>query len=115
MSNTGQKVHCGRWKIVAVAAITILGISGRENIFAQADKEREAEQTLHDLMVDISGEPIGPNVPMPQVYKLPPKIEKQTVGGTEEYKLFYFCRYQKSDDLQKIIQHPSLQKEVNWR
>jgi type II secretory pathway component GspD/PulD (secretin) len=103
MSNTGQKVHCGRWKIVAVAAITILGISGWENVFAQADKEREAEQTLHDLMVDISGEPIGPNVPMPQVYKVPPKIVKQTVGGTEEFKLFYFCRYQKSDDLQKII------------
>lgn len=100
MGNRRQKVHSGRWQIVAAAATVLLVIGGWGNIFAQTDKEREAEQTLSDLKI---GEPNEPNVPVPEMYKAPPKIVKQTVGGTEEFKLFYFCRYQTSDDLQKII------------
>jgi len=78
----------------------MLLIGGRGNIFAQTDTEHEAERTLRDLKIDITPDP---NTAMPEIYKAPPKIIKQTVGGTDEWKLFYFCKYHTSDELQKII------------
>jgi type II secretory pathway component GspD/PulD (secretin) len=100
MSNIRQKVQDGWRPIVAGAVIFVLGIGGWGGIFAQTDTEREAEQTLGDLKIELTPEP---NVPMPEIYKSPPEIVKQTVGGADEWKLFYFCRYHKSDELQKII------------
>ena len=100
MSNSRQQVSC-RQRLIAVAALFILLlIGGWGSIFAQTDTEHEAEQTLRDLKIDITPDP---NTTMPEIYKVPPKIVKQTVGGAEEWKLFYFCKYQKSDDLKKII------------
>jgi type II secretory pathway component GspD/PulD (secretin) len=88
---------------MSVAVIIMLGIGSWGSIFAQTDKEHEAERTLEDITVDTTGEPNEPNVPVPGIYKAPPKIVKQNVGGTDEYKLFYFCKYHPSDDLKKII------------
>ncbi|MCJ7613330.1 hypothetical protein MUO71_00990 [Candidatus Bathyarchaeota archaeon] len=78
----------------------MLWIGGWGSISAQTDTEHEAEQTLRNLKIDITPDP---NVAVPEMYKVPPKILKQTVGGTDEWKLFYFCKYHKSDELQKII------------
>jgi type II secretory pathway component GspD/PulD (secretin) len=103
MSNRRQKVLNGQWHIVAAVVIVMLGIGGWGSIFAQTDKEREAEQTLSKLKINTTGEPSEPNVPVPGIYKVPPTIVKQTVGGTDEYKLFYFCKYHPSDDLKQII------------
>jgi type II secretory pathway component GspD/PulD (secretin) len=100
MSNSRQQVSCRQWLIAAVALFFVLLIGGRGNIFAQTDTEHEAERTLRDLKIDITPDP---NVAMPEIYKTPPKIIKQTVGGAEEFKLFYFCRYHTSDELKKII------------
>ena len=100
MSNSRQKVGYSKWPIVAVAVIVVLWIGGRGSISAQTDTENEAEQTLRDLKIDVTPDP---NVAVPEMHKAPPEIVKQMVGGAEEYKLFYFCKYHKSDELKKII------------
>jgi type II secretory pathway component GspD/PulD (secretin) len=100
MSNRRQKVHNGRWLAIGRVIIVVLWIGGWSGIFAQTDTEHEAEQTIRDLEIDLTPEP---NIPMPEIYKAPPRIAKQTVGGTDEFKLFYFCRYHTSDELKKII------------
>jgi Flp pilus assembly secretin CpaC len=99
-SKSSQKVGHSQWLIVAVAAAVIHLLGGWESISAQTDKEREAEQTLHDLAISPTPEP---NVPIPEVYRTPPKIFEQIVGGAPEWKLFYFCKYHTSEELKKII------------
>jgi hypothetical protein len=44
-----------------------------------------------------------PNIPIPEIYTLPPKKAMQVVGGKEEWKLFYFCRYHTAEVMKKII------------
>ena len=83
-----------------MVVIIMLLIGGRGNLSAQTDTEHEAEQTLRDLKIDITPDP---NAAVPEMYKVPPKILKQTVGGADEYKLFYYCLYHKSDNLKTII------------
>ena len=100
MSNSRQQVSCRQWLIAVAAFFIMLLIAGRGSIFAQTNTEHEAEQTLRNLKIDITPDP---NAAMPEIYKVPPKIVKQTVGGAEEFKLFYFCKYHTSDNLKKII------------
>ncbi|MBN2592227.1 MAG: hypothetical protein JXA81_01880 [Sedimentisphaerales bacterium] len=95
-----QKIGCKEWLITAGALFFVLLIGGWGNILAQTDTEHKAEQTLRDLKIDLTPDP---NTDIPEIYKTPPKIVKQTVGGAEEWKLFYFCRYHTSDELRKII------------
>lgn len=85
-----------------MAAAVVLWTGGWVNIFAQTDTELEAERTLRELRINIQAP--EPNAPVPEVYRLPPKITQQIVGGTPEWKLFYFCKYHTSDELKKIIQ-----------
>jgi flagellar biosynthesis GTPase FlhF len=92
----------GRIRGLGVAAAIVLWVGGWGNVFAQTDAELEAERTLRELRVNT--EAPEPNVPMPVVYQTPPKIFQQIVGGTPEWKLFYFCRFHTSDALKKIIQ-----------
>ena len=91
----------GRNRRLIVAVVVMLWTGGGENILAQTDTELEAERTLRELRINIHAP--EPNIPMPEVYQTPPKIVEQVVGGTPEWKLFYFCRYHTSDDLKKII------------
>jgi hypothetical protein len=44
-----------------------------------------------------------PNIRIPDIYKAPPKKVKQIINGTEEWRLFYFCRYHISDKIKQII------------
>jgi len=57
------------------------------------------------IISDVSRiEPVSePNISVPEIYKEPPKIIEQMVGGTPEFKLFYFCMYHTSDELKKIV------------
>lgn len=110
MSNSRQQVSCRQWLIAAVALFLVLLIGGRDNILAQTDTESEAERTLRNLKIDVTPDP---NSVMPEIYKTPPKILKQTVGGAEEFKLFYFCKYHTSDELQKIIHEQFATKLFN--
>ncbi|UCD00249.1 MAG: hypothetical protein JSW66_10270 [Phycisphaerales bacterium] len=92
----------GRNRRVIVAAAAMLWTGGWGNIFAQTDTELEAERALRELRINTQAP--EPNVPTPDVYRTPPKIFEQIVGGTSEWKLFYFCKYLASDELKKIIQ-----------
>ncbi len=84
--------------MLGVGIVLVLGGWGRS--LAQTDTEHEAEQTLADLKINLTDDP---NVPMPDVYKAPPRIFEQIVGGKSEWKLVYFCRHHTSDSLKKIV------------
>jgi len=61
----------------------------------------EAQNILRELSeIDPVEEP---NIPIPPMYKLPPKKSKQIVGGAEEWKLFYFAKYHTAEKLQAIV------------
>jgi general secretion pathway protein D len=98
MNSSSRKVGRGQWLIATIAVA--LWIGGWGSVFAQTDTENEAENTLRDLKID----PVsGPNIPMPEIHRSPPKIIEQTVGGLKEWRLFYFCKHHRSDDLRQII------------
>lgn len=99
MSKSCRKT--GRNRKLIVAAAVMLSSGGWGGLFAQTDTELEAERTLRELRINTQTP--EPNVPMPEVYRTPPRISEQIVGGAPEWKLFYFCRFHSSDDLRKII------------
>ncbi|TKJ39241.1 MAG: hypothetical protein CEE38_00375 [Planctomycetes bacterium B3_Pla] len=99
MSSNSQKGR-GRWLIGVVGVGIVLVFGGWGSILAQTDTEHEAEQTLSDLKINMTADP---NVSIPEIYKAPPKIVEQIVGGKSEWKLFYFCRHHTSDELKKIV------------
>ena len=92
----------GRNRRLIVAVVVMLWAGDWGSISAQTDTELEAERTLRELRINTQAPP-EPNVAVPDVYKAPPKISEQIVGGKSEWKLFYFCKYHTSDDLKKII------------
>lgn len=100
MNCSSQKVGFSQRLILAVFIIIALFIGARTIVFAQVDTEREAKSTLRNLQIKPTAEP---NIPVPEIYKTPPKIVEQTVGGKSEFKLFYFCKYHSSDELKQII------------
>ena len=100
MSSSSQKVSCSQWFVVVAVAALVLWAGQWGSISAQTDTERIAEKALSDLKIDPGPEP---NIPMPAIYKAPPKIVEQVVNGEREFRLFYLCKYHTSDELQKII------------
>jgi len=68
--------------------------------------EKATELQARSILNNLSRiQPVpDPNVPIPEVYKAPPKIVEQNVGGATEFKLFYFCKYHRADQLQGIVQ-----------
>jgi len=88
--------------MVATTVLVVHWIGGWGSISAQTDTENEAEKTLRDLKINPVMAP-DPNVPIPEAYRTPPKMFEQIVGGTSEWKLFYFCKYHTSDELKTII------------
>ena len=110
MSKSSQKIGRSQWLMVAMTVLVVHWIGGWGYISAQTDTENEAERTLRDLKINIAPDP---NVPIPEAYRAPPKIFEQIVGGTSEWKLFYFCRYHTSDELKKIIHEQFASKVFN--
>jgi Flp pilus assembly secretin CpaC len=110
MSESSQKIGRSRWLIVAMAVLLLPWIGEWNSISAQTDTENEAERTLRDLKITMAPDP---NVPFPEVYQTPPKKFEQIVGGKSEWKLFYFCKYHTSDELQKIINEQFATKLFN--
>ena len=89
-----------RWLIGVLGVAVVLWIGKWGDVFAQTDTENEAEAVLDGLKINLTEDP---NVALPEAYTAPPKIFEQIVGGSPEWKLFYFCRHHTSDDLKKII------------
>jgi hypothetical protein len=89
-----------RWLIGVLGVAVVLCIGKWGSVSAQTDTEEEAQATLNSLRINLTEDP---NVALPEVYTAPPKIREQIVGGSSEWKLFYFGRHHLSDDLKKII------------
>ena len=102
MTGSSQKTCHGKWFLWAVVFAVVLWAGGYVHLWAQTNTEDEATETLNKLQLQIQ-DVAEPNIPMPEVYKSPPEIIEQIVGGKSEWKLFYFCRFQPSDELKKII------------
>ncbi len=101
MSSNSQTFSRNYRLILAATIAVSLGIGGWGSAFAQKATENTAIKVLHDLQIDLND--VEPNIPIPEIYTTPPKIVEQTVGGTQEFKLFYFCRHHTSDELKQIV------------
>ncbi len=53
------------------------------------------------------------NNPEPEIYKQPPKIIEQNVGGASEWKLFYFCRHHTAPALADMVDKQFAHKLFN--
>ena len=89
-------------KLFAVSAVIVTLYTGGYGSFLTAKTAgRESNKILDDLgRVEITSEP---NIPMPSIYKQPPKIVEQIVAGVTEWKLFYHCRHLSAAELEAIV------------
>jgi type II secretory pathway component GspD/PulD (secretin) len=101
MNSSIQNVSSSKWLIRAVGITVVLWFGGSRSVFALTNTEHMTERTLRDLKIDMIAP--EPNIAMSEIYKTPPKIFKQIVGGTPEWKLFYFCKNHTSDELRIIV------------
>ena len=91
-----------QWGLIGVLVVIITPwIGGCGGFFATSPTQLQSEKILSDL----SGVTItpDPNIPMPEIYKAPPRIIQQMVGGAPEWKLFYFCRNHLSDEMKTWV------------
>jgi len=101
MDYGGHKLSRSRIVGATVAAMALLWVGGCEGFFAQESAGVQAESIIKELS---RIRPVAePNIPIPDVYKEPPQIREQIVGGKSEFKLFYFCNYHTSDELKEVV------------
>jgi len=87
---------------LALVAIGLLGLAGCHDWPDERATAIEAQNILRDLSrIDTVSDP---NITIPAIYGSPPQKFKQVVGGAEEWKLVYFCRYHTADKMKKILQ-----------
>lgn len=101
MDYGGHKFGRSRIVVATAAAMALLCVGGCDELLAQKPAGLQADSIINDL----SGiRPVAePNISIPDVYKEPPKIIEQIVGGKPEFKLFYFCNYHTSDELKQVV------------
>jgi len=92
---------CTRLILVLALGAVLVGQGGCADYVPEKATELQARSILNNLS-RIQPVP-DPNIPVPDVYRTPPRIVEQNVGGTTEYKLFYFCKYHRADQLQGIV------------
>lgn len=86
---------------IFIISIALLGVCGCGEHFAHKPAAMESQRIRSELREVI---PVpDANVHIPVRYSDPPKIVKQIVGGSEEWKLFYFCRHHSVDQLADIV------------
>jgi hypothetical protein len=100
-SRKSLRLYCFQWLCKALILTGLLGAVGCQDWPDERQAAVQAVGILSDLS-KIQTVP-DPNIRIPDIYKAPPKKVKQTVNGTEEWKLFYFCRYHTSDKLRQIV------------
>ena len=96
----GRETSHGTWLTGVLGVALVLWIGEWGTLSAQMDTEQEAEATLNNLQIDVTG---APDVSAPEARRSPPRIFKQVVGGSAEWKLSYFCRQHTSDELRRIV------------
>lgn len=84
---------------------------GCGEIFSQKPTEIQSQRIREEVRT-IRPAP-DPNVSIPEVYKRPPRIVEQLVGGGAEWKLFYFCKHHISDILAKMVNEQFAHKLFN--
>jgi len=101
MDYGGHKLSRSQIVVATAAAMALLWVGGCEGFFAQESAGVQAESIINELS---RIRPVAePNIPIPDVYKEPPQIREQIVGGKPEFKLFYFCNYHTSDELKEVV------------
>ena len=78
-----------------------LGLSGCHDWPDERATAIEAQNILRNLST-IEEVPDA-NLAVPDIYKVPPKKVKQVVGGAEEWKLFYFAKYLKAEEIKTLV------------
>jgi Flp pilus assembly secretin CpaC/outer membrane murein-binding lipoprotein Lpp len=101
MGNDSHKISRIVRLFVAITILGVLSLSGCHDWPDERVTAIEAQNILRDLS-RIETIP-DPNMPRPEIYKSPPKKLKQIVGGTEEWKLVYFCQYHTAVEMKQII------------
>ncbi len=99
--DSSRKISRSQALIRALVVITLPWICGCAELLGTKPAELQSEKIISDLSA-IRFTP-EPNIPLPQIYRDPPKIVKQIVGGAEEWKLFYIGQYHRSEELQVIV------------
>jgi len=101
MTSNGQNVNRSQWLSMAMTVAVVLLVGGCGDFLGGKTTSLQSQSIIRDLS---KIEPVpDPNISVPEVYKTPPKIIEQMVGGTPEFKLFYFCMYHTSDGLREIV------------
>jgi Flp pilus assembly secretin CpaC len=99
-----EKFLCARdFKSFAlfIALATVLCVSGCGDFFAKKPTEMNSRR-IREQLREVKPVPDA-NVYIHSRYSDPPKIVKHIVGGTEEWKLFYFCKHHSSEKLAEIV------------
>ncbi|MHC4517929.1 MAG: secretin N-terminal domain-containing protein, partial [Planctomycetota bacterium] len=103
MLNHSHRIsHNGRLLLAAVVVLGFLAGPGCHDWPDERSTAIEAQNILRDLSrIDTVDDP---NIPIPAAYKLPPQKFQQLVGGAEEWKLVYCCKYHTADKMRIIIE-----------
>ncbi len=102
MGNDRHKISRRERALVAFFISASAGLCGCHDWPDERATAIEAQNILRDLG-RIETVP-DPNLQGPAIYKSPPKKFSQTVGGTVEWKLVYFCQYHTAEEMKVIIQ-----------
>lgn len=86
---------------VALVVLVSAALQGCHSWPEERETDIETER-IFDEVRKIEA-PSETDEPWPVAYKRPPLKSMQTVGGVEEWKLIYFCRHHKADQLKQII------------
>ncbi len=101
MYKSSQKISCRRILFRVLVVIAPLWIEGCGDFLGEKATSIQSQNIINDLStIKVTPEP---NVPIPEIYKAPPKIVEQVVGGKADWKLFYFCKYHTSEELKVIV------------
>lgn len=95
------KCHIIESLFVASSIAGLFALQGCQDWPDERATAIEAQNILRDISRIEAVQ--DPNIPIPDVYKSPPKKIKQTVGGAEEWKLIYFCRFHTAEEMKQII------------
>jgi len=101
MENSSQIISRSQKLVGAVVVGLLLSFCSGGDCFAETSAAAESKRIISSLN-GIRTTP-EPNIPIPEVYKQPPIILEQIVGGLPEFKLFYFCKHHTSEALRTII------------
>jgi Flp pilus assembly secretin CpaC len=101
MTSSGQNINRNQWLIAGMTVAVLLLVGGCGDFLGGKTTGLQSQSIIRDLS---KIEPVSePNIAVPEIYKEPPKIIEQIVGGESEFKLFYFCMYHTSDGLRDIV------------